>query len=63
MTDTPNEQPSLDEQPDLSSDDRTGFMVYDLTEKRYVGRKSDTKSAAADTVTKRKGHKYETRAV
>lgn len=63
MTETPPEQPSLDEQPELDTDDQTGFMVYDLTEKRYVGRKNDSKSAAEKTVEKRKDHKYETRKV
>ncbi len=63
MTQSPPEQPPLDEQPELDKDDATGFMVYDLTEKRYVGRKADSKSAAEKTVEKRKGHKYETRQV
>lgn len=51
------------EVPEVDDDDTSGFMVYDLTEKRFVGRKSDTRKAAQETVTKREGHKYETRKV
>ena len=60
MSENPPEVPEV---PEVDDDDASGFMVYDLTEKRFVGRKSDTRKAAQDTVTKREGHKYETRKV
>lgn len=63
MAESPPEQPALDEQPELDKSEQTGFMVYDLTERRYVGRRSDTAKAAGETVSKRQGHKYETRKV
>lgn len=65
----PPEQPPLDEpgddraEPTVAKDDLTGYMVYDLTERRFVGRKAATKKVAGETVTRRKGHKYETREV
>lgn len=49
--------------PTVKADDLTGHMVYDLTLKRFVGRKADSKSAANKTVKRVKGHEYETRAV
>lgn len=49
--------------PTVVDDDLTGHMVYDLTLRRFVGRKADTVKAAESTVTKVKGHRYETRAV
>lgn len=49
--------------PLVAEKDLTGHMVYDLTLRRFVGTKSETKQAALDSVTKVKGHKYETRAV
>lgn len=60
MSENPPEVPEV---PVVDRSEATGFMVYDLTEKRFVGRKADSKSAAQDTVTKRRGHKYETRQV
>jgi hypothetical protein len=77
MTDTPTPStpPSDDEQPTgstqpvtraeptVADDDLTGHMVYDLTLRRFVGRKADSARAAAKTVTRVKGHEYETRRV
>lgn len=62
----PPEQPSLDDAPppEPSKEEQTGYMLYDLTEKRFVGRKADTAKAAGETVPVREeGHEYETRKV
>lgn len=62
---TDNTAPHRDQrgEPTVDPDDLTGFMVYDLTEKRFVGHKADSKTDAEKTVEKRDGHKYETRKV
>lgn len=67
--DTPDEQPTGSTTPveratpTVADDDLTGHMVYDLTLRRFVGRKAETKSKAEKSVTRVKGHKYETRRV
>jgi len=63
QTAPPADPTPTDSEPTIREEDQTGYMVYDKTLRRFVGRKSDTKSAAEKTVTKVRGHKYETRAV
>lgn len=68
---TPPDAPAPDEAPvegraatpTVKPDDLTGHMVYDLTLRRFVGRKADTRAKAEKTVARVKGHRYEVRAV
>lgn len=63
MTENTAEHRDQRGEPTVDDDDLTGFMVYDTTERRYVGHKADTRKGAEETVSKREGHKYETRKV
>lgn len=63
QTPTPTPEPTEPSKVEPSKDEQTGHMVYDLTLKRFVGRIGDSKSAAEKTVSKVKGHRYETRKV
>lgn len=59
----PKPEPAKATKATAAEDPHAGFAVYDLTLTRYVGSVGKTKKAAEDTVTKVKGHKYETRQV
>ena len=66
MSENPNEGPGgpqLPEPPEPDKGEQTGYAVYDLTVKRFVGPVSKTAKAAGDAARKVEGHKYETRKV
>lgn len=63
MSENPPEGPNEPQPPEPDKGDETGFAVYDLTLKRFVGRVHPTKGEATKGLTKVEGHKYETRKV
>lgn len=75
MTEPSQQPPEPPEQPEQEapeqapesnverSGEASGFMLYDLSELRFVGRRQSTRRKADDKSLKRAGHRYEVREV